>query len=77
IFPTECKKDMAPRGIEFITSITNVSKHSVYALGGITPSNISLLNDSGIEGVTLMSSLMTTQAPSELIYLLKSNYIML
>ncbi|MEG0315061.1 MAG: thiamine phosphate synthase [Erysipelotrichaceae bacterium] len=77
IFPTECKKDLEPKGIEFLKTITAASKHSIYALGGITPSNISLLSNSCIEGVTLMSSLMTTQTPSELIYLLKSNYIML
>ena len=39
IFQTECKKDLTPKGLDFLTNICENIKIPVYALGGITKEN--------------------------------------
>ena len=65
IFETKCKSGVKPRGIDFIKDICQSVNIPVYAIGGITPQNVSLLKNTGIKGICLMSSLMTAPNPTE------------
>lgn len=61
IFKTDCKRDLAPRGIEFLQSICDNSKIPVYAIGGITPQTLPTLakvNSPMLRGVCIMSGFM-------------------
>lgn len=67
IFPTDCKKGLPPRGTEFLTEVCDCVDIPVYAIGGITPENAAFAAAAGASGVCLMSSLMKSQNPAELI----------
>lgn len=59
IFTTDCKKGLAPRGLEFLSSVCNAVNIPVYAIGGINNNNINLCINSGAKGVCIMSGYMT------------------
>lgn len=67
IFETDCKKGLAPRGLEFLNQVCSAVKIPVYAIGGINPDNINLVAEAGADGVCIMSGLMTCENPSEYI----------
>lgn len=67
IFPTDCKKGLPPRGLEFLEEVCRSVEIPVYAIGGVTPENEILCVRSGAEGVCLMSSLMRAQNPRRLV----------
>jgi thiamine-phosphate pyrophosphorylase len=67
IFKTDCKKDLAPRGIEALTEVCRAVTIPVYAIGGITPENAGSVINAGASGVCLMSSLMQSDSPEKLI----------
>lgn len=67
IFPTDCKKGLPPRGLEFLEEVCRSVEIPVYAIGGITPENGALCIRSGAKGVCLMSSLMWAQNPGKLV----------
>lgn len=58
IFATDCKKGLAPRGLEFLKSVCNAVNIPVYAIGGITPENAQSALDCGAAKVCVMSGLM-------------------
>lgn len=58
IFVTDCKKGLAPRGLEFLKNVCNAVKIPVYAIGGITPENAQSALDCGAAKVCVMSGLM-------------------
>lgn len=58
IFATDCKKNVPPRGIEFLKDMCSNISISVYAVGGITPVNASLIKSAGATGYCVMSGLM-------------------
>ncbi len=62
IFPTDCKKGVPPRGIEFLKEVCGAVSIPVFALGGITPENIALTKDAGAAGAAIMSLLMTCES---------------
>lgn len=47
IFPTDCKKGVPARGIEFLTSVCENVEIPVYAIGGINDTNIRFIKESG------------------------------
>ena len=61
IFPTDCKKGLAPRGTEFLKAVVDSVRIPVYAIGGITPERLSLLEDCGAAGFCVMSGFMTCE----------------
>lgn len=65
IFETDCKKGLPARGLEFLSEICESVNIPVYAIGGITPSNISLVKNCGASGVCIMSALMKNENPIE------------
>ncbi len=72
IFSTDCKKGLPPRGVDYIKDISSAVDIPVYAIGGITKETVTLLKDSGISGICVMSGLMKTPEPEKLIEYLKN-----
>ncbi|TKX31699.1 thiamine phosphate synthase [Campylobacter estrildidarum] len=58
IFESSCKKDLEPRGIEFLNSLLSFSKIPLYAIGGISLDNIEKLKNLNIAGVCMREALM-------------------
>ena len=58
IFPTDCKKGLAPRGIDFLQNICQTVQVPVFGIGGIHPGNIEQVLDAGASGVCMMSEMM-------------------
>ncbi|MCB2307605.1 thiamine phosphate synthase [Clostridium estertheticum] len=64
IFATNCKKDIPPRGLSFLSSVCSSINIPVYAIGGILPANAQKAINAGADGVCIMSGLMTCENPS-------------
>ncbi|MCW6088182.1 thiamine phosphate synthase [Clostridium sporogenes] len=62
IFSTDCKKDLPPRGLSFLSSVCSSVHIPVYAIGGISPANAEKAINEGAEGVCIMSGLMTCES---------------
>jgi thiamine-phosphate pyrophosphorylase len=60
IFETDCKKGLPGRGLSFLQDVCSAVNVPVYAIGGITPSNLSLVMDKGAAGGCIMSRAMTS-----------------
>jgi thiamine-phosphate pyrophosphorylase len=58
IFATDCKKGLAPRGIDFLKQVCSTVSIPVYAIGGIDGSKIKEVKNAGAAGVCIMSGLM-------------------
>lgn len=58
IFATDCKKDLPPRGIPFLTHICVHSSVPVYAIGGIDSEKLPQIAESGAAGACIMSGAM-------------------
>lgn len=58
IFETGCKKDVAPRGLDFLKEICNEVDIPVYAIGGIDKKNAASCIKTGAAGVCMMSGFM-------------------
>lgn len=58
IFNTACKKDLQPRGLEFLKSVCQNVSIPVYAIGGINPKNKHMAINSGAYGVCMMNYFM-------------------
>ncbi len=58
IFATDCKKGVEPRGIDFLERVCKSVAVPVYAIGGITSSNMKKVLKAGAQGGCMMSGLM-------------------
>lgn len=58
VFATDCKKGVAPRGLDFLSCVCEAVTIPVYAIGGITPDRARPAIDAGAAGVCVMSGLM-------------------
>ena len=58
VFVTDCKKNLPPRGIDFLENICNTVSVPVYGIGGIHPDNMHLVMETGASGVCMMSEFM-------------------
>jgi thiamine-phosphate pyrophosphorylase len=67
VFPTDCKKGLEARGLDFLSAVCGAVTIPVYGIGGVTEENIALLPQTGAAGVCLMSSLMECADPAALI----------
>lgn len=79
IFATECKKGLAPRGVEFLKAVCNAVKIPVYAIGGIDDNSVaelSNLNCNNFSGVCVMYALMKNDNPQKLVQKIKDIYSM-
>ena len=67
VFATDCKKGLAPRGLDFLRNVCYSVDVPVYAIGGISPDNISSVRGCGAAGACVMSGFMRCSDPSAFI----------
>ena len=58
IFATDCKKGLPGRGTEFLESVCESVQVPVYAIGGISGENMTLIREAGARGGCVMSGWM-------------------
>ncbi len=58
IFPTDCKKGVPPRGLDFLKEISSKIELPVYGIGGIKKGNIAMIEKVGASGACIMSEFM-------------------
>ena len=58
IFQTDCKKDLAPRGLHFVKDVVSSVIIPVYGLGGIHKENQKSVIEAGCNGIAIMSEAM-------------------
>lgn len=73
IFATDCKKNLAPRGLEYLEKVCSSVNIPVYAIGGISPNNAMQTIKRGADGACVMSSLMQTHNVNTLVESLQTN----
>ncbi|MEL7564345.1 MAG: thiamine phosphate synthase [Dehalobacterium sp.] len=66
IFPTDCKKDLPPRGLSFLQEVCDSVRIPVFAIGGITKERVKDVTNAGAKGICVMSQAMTCPNPVEL-----------
>ncbi|MCI9575239.1 MAG: thiamine phosphate synthase [Clostridiales bacterium] len=59
IFPTDCKKGLPARGLDFLRQVVQAVKLPVYGIGGITAENGGTVLEAGAAGLCVMSHFMT------------------
>lgn len=67
IFATDCKKGLEPRGTEFLSEICRSVSIPVFAIGGMDAIRGILALDAGAAGICMMSELMKSESPGEII----------
>ena len=65
IFPTDCKKGLAARGLPFLAEIVKNVSIPVYAIGGIDSSNIADIRKTDAAGACIMSGFMKCENAKE------------
>lgn len=63
IFDTDCKKGLPGRGLDFLKEVCKSVSIPVYAIGGISPKNFSMVRNAGADGGCIMSSAMNCPEP--------------
>jgi len=63
IFQTDCKKEVPPRGLDFLKQVCESVSIPVFAIGGITQFNVNDALKAGTDGICVMSHLMTCENP--------------
>lgn len=67
VFPTDCKKGVPARGLDFLRQVCESARQPVYAIGGITPERVPKVLQARAAGYCVMSALMKTANPVQLI----------
>ncbi|OOM80273.1 regulatory protein TenI [Clostridium puniceum] len=67
VFKCRCKKGIIPRGVKEIKSLSERINIPIIGLGGIDENNFKEVLNSGAKGIAIMSSLMKSHEPKELI----------
>lgn len=75
IFPTDCKKGVKPRGIEFIKRLKKNIQIPIICIGGINENNIKSVYDCGSNGVAIMSLLMQSDCIFDTIQNIKKSLL--
>ena len=65
VFVTDCKKGLAPRGLEFLQDVCKSVSIPVYAIGGISSENIDAVRKAGAAGACVMRGLMICENVKE------------
>lgn len=73
IFETDCKRGLAPRGLNFLKELKENVSVPIVAIGGIDEKNANIVLDTGVAGVAVMSYIMGSMEPYKQVRLLKSN----
>lgn len=72
IFPTGCKPDLPPRGLDFLKAVCSSTAIPVYAIGGIQKENIAAVAECGAAGACIMSGFMTCHEPKQYLHALRN-----
>ncbi|QGU00678.1 Thiamin-phosphate pyrophosphorylase [Candidatus Syntrophocurvum alkaliphilum] len=67
VYKTDSKKDLEPKGLEFIRNIKAKVNIPVIAIGGITPQNAKEVINAGADGIAVMSSIMSSKDTNRII----------
>lgn len=67
VFATSCKPGLEPRGLTLLREVCRAVDIPVYAIGGVTPENISAVRTIGAHGGCVMSVLMQSPDPAALL----------
>ncbi|QXM06889.1 thiamine phosphate synthase [Crassaminicella indica] len=73
VYKTDCKKGLAPKGLNFIKEIKENVNIPVIALGGITNKNVREVLLTGVEGIAVMSFIVSSEDPYTAAQKLKEN----
>lgn len=65
VFVTDCKKGLAPRGLDFLKNVVESVSIPVYGIGGIDNENINEVRNTGGAGAGIMSGLMRCENVKE------------
>lgn len=67
IFPTECKAELQPKGVELLEEIHKAIGREIplIALGGVKTENLKQLTKRGFTNVAVMSEIMAANQPAE------------
>ncbi|MGD6804241.1 thiazole tautomerase TenI [Rossellomorea vietnamensis] len=68
VYPTLSKEGLQPRGLEELRDIADAVSIPVFAIGGIKPSNVKEVEQTGCYGVTIMSGIFNAEKPSKAAY---------
>ena len=55
IYETQCKPDVAARGLQYLSDVVNAVSIPVFALGGISNENSNECIEAGASGICMMS----------------------
>ena len=67
IFPTDCKANLEPKGLDLIRNVREFWSGEIYALGGINSQNFRLVLEAGVDNIAIMSSAMTCENEKEFV----------
>ena len=67
IFTTDCKKGLAPRGLNFLKAVVKSTTLPIFAIGGINKDNYPLTLQNGAKGCCIMSGFMQAENVEEYI----------
>lgn len=65
IFETDCKKEVKPRGVEFLKRVCESVSIPVYAIGGIRLEHLEKIHQCKASGVCVMSEFMQVDNPQK------------
>ncbi|MBQ8508177.1 MAG: thiamine phosphate synthase [Clostridia bacterium] len=65
VFDTDCKRGLPGRGLDFLRQVCKYASIPVYAIGGVSPENISAVRAAGAAGACIMSGLMRCENPKQ------------
>ena len=65
IFPTDCKANLEPKGLDLIKNVREFWDGEIYALGGINSQNFRFAINAGADNIALMSSAMKAHNAKE------------
>ncbi len=68
IYATDCKKELAPRGLDFLREVCQSVNLPVFAIGGVTAERVSELLACGAAGCCVMSGAMQCSTLEEYIH---------
>ena len=67
IYATDCKKELEPRGLDFLREVCQTVSIPVFAIGGVTAERVPELLACGAAGCCVMSGAMQCSTPEEYI----------
>ena len=73
VFATDCKKNLAPRGVDALKNVCEAVGIPVFAIGGIDAENVESVLKNGASGICVMSGFMKCGDPEIFVRKLKNN----